>query len=92
MPKTVERATLILLSIKDKTEIREEDWDVLKFFWRGYYEGHLSNFIPEINPPQEKIVKSGEQMLFSMSDCQQETVGTDVVDIQALTLKEEKDE
>ena len=49
LPKIIERGTLILLSIKDKTEIREDDMDVLEFFYKSYYNGELSQLMPDIN-------------------------------------------
>jgi len=55
-PKIVERGTLILLSIKDKTEIKEDDLEVLKFFYRSYHNGELSCFMQEVSQPQEQNV------------------------------------
>jgi hypothetical protein len=61
MPKCVERGTLLLLSIKDKTEIKEDDLEVLKFFYCSYYNGELSQFLPEASPPKEQNVTQSIQ-------------------------------
>jgi len=53
-PKIVERGTLILLSIKDKTEIKEDDLEVLKFFYRSYHNGELSCFMQEVSSHREQ--------------------------------------
>jgi len=59
-PKIVERGTLILLSIKDKTEIKEDDLDVLMFFYKNYYNGELSQFAVTNTPDREQnVIQSG---------------------------------
>jgi len=59
-PKIVERGTLILLSIKDKTEIKEDDLEVLRFFYKNYYNGELSQFAVTNTPDREQnVIQSG---------------------------------
>ena len=41
LSKINERTTLILLSIKDRRDISEEDWELLRCLHRQYYLGEL---------------------------------------------------
>ena len=54
LPKFVERLQLSLLCIKDKREIREEDWEAIRTAFRNYYFGYLPDFIPPWQPPQKE--------------------------------------
>ena len=58
LPKIIERGTLILLSIKDKTEIKEDDVDVLEFFYKSYYNGELSQLMPNIGSSDKEQDKT----------------------------------
>ena len=53
-PKIIERGMLILISIKDKIEIKEDDMDVLEFFYKSYYNGELSQLISTSTPAREQ--------------------------------------
>lgn len=53
-PKVLERGTLIQLNVKDKTDIKEDDLEVLKFFYKSYHNGELSQFMPEVGSPEEE--------------------------------------
>jgi len=54
LPKYCERLQLTQLNIKDKRDIREEDWEVLRVAHRSYYMGYLPDFIPKWQPPHLK--------------------------------------
>ena len=56
LPKVTERAQLIMLNVRDHTDIKEDDWEVLEFFYRHYHFGALSQFMPEVSPPKEQNV------------------------------------
>jgi hypothetical protein len=53
LPKYSERLQLSLLNMKDKRDIREDDWEVLRVAFRNYYFGYLSDFVPEWQPPKK---------------------------------------
>jgi hypothetical protein len=48
LPKYSERLQLSLLNMKDKRDIREDDWEVLRVAFRNYYFGQIS--FPNGNP------------------------------------------
>lgn len=54
LPKFVERLQLSLLCIKDKREIKEDDWEAIRTAFRNYYFGYLPDFIPPWQPPQKE--------------------------------------
>ncbi len=60
LPKYVERLTIDLINIKNKKNIPEEDWEVLKTAHRSYYMGYLSHFIPKwqnpYTPPKQATI------------------------------------
>lgn len=92
LPKVAERLQIIQYNVRDHADLKEDDWEVLKTAYKWYHFGELSQFMPEVSPPQEKTAKVTEQMLFPTDNVTQETIGTSIVDTKALTLKEEKDE
>ena len=65
LPKFVERLQLSLLCIKDKREIREEDWEAIRTAFRNYYFGYLPDFIPPWQPPQKE---SKQTTIFDMKE------------------------
>ena len=79
LPKIIERGTLILLSIKDKTEIKEDDMDVLEFFYKSYYNGELSQLMPNVGSSDKEQDKTEIQApdLFNANV----TVGTPLVEL-----------
>lgn len=52
LPKVVERGQIIMLNVRGRNDIKEDDWDVLKFFYKSYHNGELSCFMPEVSPLQ----------------------------------------
>jgi hypothetical protein len=53
LPKFTERLTVSLLNIKDKRDIKEDDWEAIRTAFRSYYFGYLPDFVPEWQPPQK---------------------------------------
>ncbi len=54
LPKFVERLQLSILCIRDKKDIREDDWEAIRTAFRNYYFGYLPDFIPPWQPPQKQ--------------------------------------
>jgi hypothetical protein len=50
LPRYCERLTLFLYSIKDKRDIKENDWESVKTAFRSYYMGYCPDFIPPWEP------------------------------------------
>jgi hypothetical protein len=74
LPKVAERLTIILYNVRDRSDLKEEDWDVLMTAYRWYHHGELAAFMPEVGPPKEEQVKVTQQTIF-------DTDGTEVVDL-----------
>lgn len=55
LPKYVERLTIDLMCLKDKTEIPEGDWEVIECAFRNYYMGYCPDFIPAWQPPVKTV-------------------------------------
>ena len=54
LPKFTERLTLSLLNLKDRREIKEEDWEAIKSAHRLYYFGYLPDYILPWQHPQKE--------------------------------------
>ena len=83
LPKYAERLTLILLSLKDKRDIREPDWDVVNIAFRNYYMGYLPDFIPPWQPwqPYDKNAEK-QTTIFDIAEksvAEEESVDTDKI-------------
>lgn len=94
LPKVVERGTFLMLNVKDHVNIKENDMEVLKFFYKNYYNGELSQFASEVQSSQEQTSQSVTQTnLFSadVTVCP-DTIefGIGVEDMIAETKKEKK--
>lgn len=63
LPKVTERLSVILYNVRDHSDLKEDDWEVLRTAYRWYHFGELSQFMPEVSPPKEQIVTQPE--LFS---------------------------
>jgi hypothetical protein len=50
LPKYTERLTMFLFSLKDKRDIKENDWESVKTAFRSYYMGYCPDFIPPWEP------------------------------------------
>jgi hypothetical protein len=62
LPKISERLFFILLSVKEKRDITESDWDMLKYFHRIYWLGELPFFKQKLSLKEEVSV---QQALFN---------------------------
>jgi hypothetical protein len=101
LPKLAERLQIILYNVRDHSDLKEGDWEVLRFFYKNYDLGELPQFMPEINPPKEQNMTDIPQSdLFTVNQSevsQNVTVqpptldfGIESVDISAETKKEKK--
>ena len=54
LPKFTERLTCCLLCIKEKKDIKEDDWEAIRAAFRDYYFGYLPDFVPPWQPPQKE--------------------------------------
>jgi len=59
LPKISERLRLILYDIKGKTDITEEDYEVLKFFHKIYWMGEMPFYKSKLNLPTETATEIG---------------------------------
>lgn len=57
LPRVSERLLFILLSIKERKDIDEADWDMLKFFHTIYWMGGMPFFKPKSNLMEEMTVQ-----------------------------------
>ncbi len=89
LPKFVERLQLSILCIRDKKDIKEDDWETIRTAFRNYYFGYLPDFIPPWQPPQKqskqttifdnmtKDVKENEKIDKSAEEKPQDDFGAD---------------
>jgi hypothetical protein len=82
LPKVVERGQVALININNQTNITDNDWEVLEFFYRNYHNGHLSCFMPEVGSPLAQNMTSVSQIgLFADNVAENiplATIGTEV--------------
>ncbi len=57
LPKYGERIQMILLNIKDKREINEDDMEVMRTAFRSYYMGYCPDFVPAWQPHDKSSAK-----------------------------------
>ena len=57
LPKYGERIQMILLNIKDKREINDDDMEVMRTAYRSYYMGYCPDFVPAWQPPAKKATQ-----------------------------------
>lgn len=76
LSKVTERCNIVLFSLKEKTEIKEDDWDILRELHGLYFKGHipiLHNIPVHIDEEMEKMSQAN---LFSGSSVSNNSDGT----------------
>jgi hypothetical protein len=81
LPKVAERLTIILYNVRDRSDLKEEDWDVLMTAYKWYHHGELAAFMPEVGSPKEEQAKVTQNTLFGMTHSLLNDDGTEVVDL-----------
>lgn len=83
--KIVEKATFIRLSAIEHKDISEEDYEVIKFYYRQWWEGAHPLYKSCTTITDEKATQGG--LFAKLSDT---TQGTKVVDYEAKNLNTEE--
>lgn len=76
LAKINEKLTFILLSVKEKKEISEADYDLLRMLHRDWHMGEFPIYAHEVTHVKHENVT--EQNLFDVTDDQEKSAGTEV--------------
>lgn len=76
LAKINEKLTFILLSVKEKKEISEADYNLLKMLHRDWWMGEFPIYAHEVAHVKPENVT--EQNLFDVTDDQEKSDGTEV--------------
>lgn len=94
LTKFTERCDVIQLSIKQKLEIREEDWEIVRLLHRNHFLGNLPIYETILINRDEDSQSVTQTDLFSADQsvtATVETIGTEIENILSETIKEKKD-
>jgi hypothetical protein len=90
--KVVEKCTFITLNVKERREIQESDYDLLKIFFRAYYDGEYPILHSKLDIKEEVSVQNS---LFADGMAEENSVvanGTEFESVVTETIKETEDE
>jgi hypothetical protein len=93
MAKVTERLNIVQLSIKEKIEIREEDWEIIKLLHRQHNIGALPIYENIVINKDESSQSVTQANLFSAdvsSTAVVDSNGTDIEPPKAETIKKKK--
>lgn len=93
LPKMTERLSVILYNVRDHSDLKEDDWEVIKTAYRWYHMGYLPQFEPEVSSPIGQKAIQPDLFADGLADGTPEnSVGTKVAESTAETKEEESDE
>lgn len=89
LPKMLERGQVILYNIRDHSDIKDDDWEVLKTFYRWYHFGFLSQFEPEVNQIGQKV---SQQDLFTAGLAETTAENSDGIELESSSVETKEKE